>query len=293
MTLTQLSLLVCSLSDGSTDTISVTAAETGEEFLSPSFDGSQFLPPAEELSIDPLPNSATPSLEVGDPLPDTPGPLSKPEPSPCSCSSFDSAYGTLSLGSLHELAEPSLPQRGTAAAEEEVEEEEEDVAKTGSPKLRRQTPVQLLPTKTKVLKSKSEANLAQVLSPSLFLVQSQSLSELSPPVMLSGGPPVQEPQGQPLCRVFSNSSNNSSASELSEAEEMSSPGICISPGLVVTVASGPPSLCWPDEEHTSEELSEEQQVFSDPPAIQHRKLTLGQLYRLHTTLLLNSTLTAS
>ncbi|XP_060550320.1 pleckstrin homology domain-containing family G member 5 isoform X1 [Pantherophis guttatus] len=277
------------LSDGSTDTISVIAAETGEEFLSPSFDGSQFLPPAEELSIGPLPDSATPSLEVGDPLPDTPGPLSKPEPSPCSCSSFDSAYGTLSLGSLHELAESSLPQGGTAAAEEE--EEEEDVAKTGSPKLRRQTPVQLLPAKTKVLKSKSEANLAQVLSPSLFLVQSQSLSELSPPGMVSGGPPMQEPQGQPLRRVFSSSSNNSSASELSEAEETSSPGICVSPGLVVTVASGSP--CWPDEEATSEELSEEQQAFSDPPTIQHRKLTLGQLYRLHTTLLLNSTLTAS
>lgn len=266
-------------------------AETGEGYLSPSFDGSQFIPPVEELSISPLPNSTTCSLETGDPLIDTSRPLSKPEPSPCSCSSFDSAYGTLSLGSLRELVETSLPQGGTAAAEEE---EEEDVTKPGSPKLRRQIPVQLLPAKTKVLKSKSEANLAQVLSPSLFLIQSQSLSELSPPVMLSGSPPTQEPEGgQPLCRVFSSSSNNSSASEFSEAEETSSLGICISSELAAAVPNGPPSLCWLDEENLSEELSAEQQAFSDPPAIQHRKLTLGQLYRLHTTLLLNSTLTAS
>ncbi|XP_039223122.1 pleckstrin homology domain-containing family G member 5 isoform X2 [Crotalus tigris] len=277
------------LSNSSTETISMIAAETGEGYLSPSFDGSQFLPPAEELSISPLPNSATCSLETGDPLTDTSRPLSKPEPSPCSCSSFDSAYGTLSLGSLHELVEPSLPQGGTVAAEEE----EEDVTKPGSPKLRRQIPVQLLPAKTKVLKSKSEANLVQVLSPSLFLVQSQSLSELSPAVMLSGGPPTQEPQGQPLCRVFSSSSNNSSASEFSEAEETSLLGICISSELAAAVPNGPPSPCWLDEKNLSEELSAEQQAFLDPPAIQHRKLTLGQLYRLHTTLLLNSTLTAS
>ncbi|XP_026545350.1 pleckstrin homology domain-containing family G member 5 [Notechis scutatus] len=278
------------LSDSSTDTISILATETSEEFLPPSFNGSQFLPPVEELSLCPLPNSATPSLEGGDRIPDTPGALSKPEPSPCSCSSFDSAYRTLSLGSLHELGEP--PQGDTAAAEEEdEEEEEEDVAKTGSPKLRRQTPVQLLPAKTKVLKSKSEANLAQVLSPSLLLIQSQSLSELSPPLLLSGAPPMPEPQGQPLCRALSGSSDNSSASQLSEAEETT----CVSPGLMAAVSNGAPSPCWPEDEEQppSEELSEDQQAFSDPPAVQHRKLTLGQLYRLHTTLLLNSTLTAS
>uniref|UniRef100_A0A670ZKU1 Pleckstrin homology and RhoGEF domain containing G5 n=1 Tax=Pseudonaja textilis TaxID=8673 RepID=A0A670ZKU1_PSETE len=265
------------LSDGSTDTISIITAETSEEFLPPSSNGSQFLPPVEELSLCPLPNSATPSLEGGDRIPDTPRALSKPEPSPCSCSSFDSAYRTLSLGSLHELGEPSLPQGETAA--------------TGSPKLRRQTPVQLLPAKTKVLKSKSEANLAQVLSPSLSLIQSQSLSELSPPLLLSGAPPMQEPQGQPLCRAFSGSSDNSSTSQLSEAEETT----CGSPGLMAAVSNGAPSPCWPEDEEQppSEELSEDQQAFSDPPTIQHRKLTLGQLYRLHTTLLLNSTLTAS
>lgn len=34
-------------------------------------------------------------------------------------------------------------------------------------------------------------------------------------------------------------------------------------------------------------------MLSDSSSVQHRKLTLAQLYRIRTTLLLNSTLTAS
>ncbi|KAM6435568.1 pleckstrin homology domain-containing family G member 5 isoform 2-T4 [Liasis olivaceus] len=279
------------LSDSSTETISVIVAEVSEGL--PSFEGGQFSLPADESSIDPLPNSTTPTLETGDPLPDAPGHFLKPEPS-CRCSSIDSAYGTLSLASFQELAEPHQLQGGMAAAEEE---EEEDIAKplqqAGSPRLRQQTPVQLLPPKTKVLKSRSEANLSQLLSASLQLSQSRSLSELFPPVLLSSCPPMQEPQSQAFRGVLSSSSNHSSTSELSEAEETSLLGVCVSPGVGAAPLRGPPSPCWLAEEHRGEELSTGQQAFSDPPAIQHRKLTLGQLYRLHTTLLLNSTLTAS
>ncbi|KFW84943.1 hypothetical protein N305_00792, partial [Manacus vitellinus] len=34
-------------------------------------------------------------------------------------------------------------------------------------------------------------------------------------------------------------------------------------------------------------------TLSDPQSARHRKLTLAQLYRIHATLMLNSTLTAS
>ncbi|XP_025029093.1 pleckstrin homology domain-containing family G member 5 isoform X2 [Python bivittatus] len=280
------------LSDSSTETISVMVAEASEGLPSPSFEGGQFSLPADESSIDPLPNSTMPTLETGDLLPDAPGHFLKPEPS-CRCSSIDSAYGTLSLASFQELAEPHQLQGGMAAAEEE---EEEDIAKPlqqgGSPRLRQQTPVQLLPCKTKVLKSKSEANLSQLLSASLQLSQSRSLSELFPPVLLSGCPPMQEPQSGAFRGALSSSSNHSSTSELSEAEETSLLGVCVSPGVGAAALRGPPSPCWLADARRGEELSG-QQAFSDPPAIQHRKLTLGQLYRLHTTLLLNSTLTAS
>ncbi|XP_063173574.1 pleckstrin homology domain-containing family G member 5 [Candoia aspera] len=283
------------LSDSSTETISLTVVEAGEGLPSPSFEGGPFSSQADESPVGLHPDPTTPTLETGDPLPDAPGHLLKPESSPCRCSSVDSAYGTLSLASFQELADPQQPQGGTAAAEEEEEEEDaaQPLQQARSPRLRQQTPVQLLPAKSMVLKSKSEANLSQLLSASLQLSPSRSLSELPPPVLLPGYPLMQEPQSQAFGGIFSSSSNNSSASELSEAEEASSSGVCISPGRAAAILRGPLSPCWLVEELQGEELSAGQPAFPDAPAIQHRKLTLGQLYRLHTTLLLNSTLTAS
>ncbi|NXE16646.1 PKHG5 protein, partial [Lophotis ruficrista] len=137
-----------------------------------------------------------------------------------------------------------------------------------SPRLRRRTPVQLLPCPARVLKSKSEASLPQLLPPGppAPLSQSHSLSDLCTAAPRTGratGPPVAP------------SSSGSSTSELSEPEEP---------------AESPASL---PEELGRDPLPAARRTLSDPQSAQHRKLTLAQLYRIRTTLLLNSTLTAS
>ncbi|KFQ93730.1 hypothetical protein Y956_10622, partial [Nipponia nippon] len=70
-------------------------------------------------------------------------------------------------------------------------------------------------------------------------------------------------------------SSGSSTSELSEPEEP-----------VETPASLPGKL-------SRDPPPAARRTLSDPQSAQHRKLTLAQLYRIRTTLLLNSTLTAS
>ncbi|XP_066493565.1 pleckstrin homology domain-containing family G member 5 [Tiliqua scincoides] len=283
------------LSDSSTETISVVVVDASEGPPSPDFEGGPFSSQSDEASVSTTASSTTPTMELCEGLPTGTNHCLKPEPGTCRSASIDSAYGTLSPTSLQEFAERQQRQRQRQqeAVEDEVRCAAVPSQRSGSPKLRRQTPVQLLPAKAKVLKSKSEANLLQLVPASLklHLTPSRSLSELCPAMFLLGSPRTQDSRGQRAGRVggagSSSSSNNSSTSELSEAEELLSPGVRVSP--VLTIASaGPQPLC-----HPGGELPTAHRTLSDPQAIQHRKLTLAQLYRIRTTLLLNSTLTAS
>ncbi|KAJ6666142.1 hypothetical protein lerEdw1_001046 [Lerista edwardsae] len=280
------------LSDGSTETISVVVVDASQGPPSPDFEGGPFSSQSDEASISTTASSTTPTTELCEVLPASASHCLKPEPGACRSASIDSAYGTLSPASLQEFVERQQRQQQGAA------EEEEDCAvvpsqRASSPKLRRQTPVQLLPAKAKVLKSKSEANLLQLVPASLHLTQSRSLSELCPGMFLLGPPRTQDCRGQRAARVggaggySSSSSNSSSTSELSEAEELLSQAVRVSPALAVA-SEGPQPPC-----HPGEGLSAAHRTLSDPQAVQHRKLTLAQLYRIRTTLLLNSTLTAS
>ncbi|XP_054857523.1 pleckstrin homology domain-containing family G member 5 isoform X1 [Eublepharis macularius] len=286
------------LSDGSTETISVVVVDASEGPPSPDFEIGPFSSQSDEASISTVASSTTPTIELCEALPASAPHCLKPEPGTCRSASIDSAYGTLSPTSLQEFAEQQQRQQQETAEEEEEDGVATPLQRAGSPKLRRRTPVQLLPSKTKVLKSKSEANLLQ-LSPSflaLQLTQSKSLSELCPDVYLLGSPRTSKSRsrrGSKGAGAGTSSSSNSSASELSEAEELSLPGVRVSPELATTSEGMPQPPYQLASEHQGEELTAACQTLSDPQAIQHRKLTLAQLYRIRTTLLLNSTLTAS
>ncbi|KAM8796427.1 pleckstrin homology domain-containing family G member 5 [Eudromia elegans] len=140
----------------------------------------------------------------------------------------------------------------------------QDAPRPPSPHLRRRAPVQRLPRGARTLRSRSEASLPpppRAACPAAPL--SRSLGDLRAPAprRLRHDSPVAVQPPAPL---------RASSSELSEAEEV--------PGSATLLAA----CC----------------NLPDPPTAplqqqQHRKLTLAQLYRLRTTLLLNSTLTAS
>ncbi|NWI53167.1 PKHG5 protein, partial [Calyptomena viridis] len=264
-------------SDGSTETLAMVAADGGDELSSPDWDTGPFRSTSDSSSVgtstsigtgtsaDTPTSTETPSQEL--PAGALPVPLPHGVASPtsgCRSSSIDSAYGTLSPASLRDFS-----QQPEGVAEEGREPSLVPPApRLPSPRLRRRTPVQLLLCPTRVLKSKSEASLPQLLSPTSPgpLSQSRSLSDLS-----AGSPRTSQVPAPPAAP----SSSGSSTSELSETEEP-----------VESSAS-----------HTGEirrdPLPPARRTLSDPQSAQHRKLTLAQLYRIRTTLLLNSTLTAS
>ncbi|XP_064381427.1 pleckstrin homology domain-containing family G member 5 [Dromaius novaehollandiae] len=181
-------------------------------------------------------------------------------PAGCRSASLDSAYGTLSPAS------PPEPPPGAP--------------RPPSPRLRRRPPVQRPPAARRLLKSKSEADLLLAARPAAprgpgpgpgpGVAHSRSLGDLraAPPPprhrhrrSTSGAP------GRPPAPA-------GSGSERSEPEEPAGgPG----PGPGPGPAAPPPA----------------RRALSDPQPPRHRKLTLAQLYRIRTTLLLNSTLTAS
>uniref|UniRef100_A0A8C3P4H3 Pleckstrin homology and RhoGEF domain containing G5 n=1 Tax=Cyanoderma ruficeps TaxID=181631 RepID=A0A8C3P4H3_9PASS len=264
-------------SDGSTETLAVVAADGGDELSSPDWDTGPFSSTSDGSSISTstsigtgtsaeTPTSTeTPTQEL--PAGALPVPLPHGVASPgsgCRSSSIDSAYGTLSPASLRDFG-----QQPEGTAEEGQEPSLAPPApRPASPRLRRRTPVQLLPCPARVLKSKSEASLTQLLcstSPSP-LSQSRSLSDLC------AGSPRTSQDPAPLAAP---GSSGSSTSELSEPEEP-----------VESPASLPGELRRDPQPPACRTLS-------DPQSAQHRKLTLAQLYRIRTTLLLNSTLTAS
>lgn len=253
------------------------AADGGDELSSPDWDAGPFSSTSDGSSVSTstsigtgtsveTPTSAeTPTQEL--PAGALPVPLPHGVASPgsgCRSSSIDSAYGTLSPASLRDFG-----QQPEGTAEEGQEPSLAPPApRPASPRLRRRTPVQRLPCPARVLKSKSEASLPQLLSPTSSgpLSQSRSLSDLC-----AGSPRTSQdptPQAAP-------GSSGSSTSELSEPEEP---------------VESPASL---QGELRRDPLPPARRTLSDPQSAQHRKLTLAQLYRIRTTLLLNSTLTAS
>lgn len=244
------------------------AADGGDELSSPDWDAGPFSSTSDASSVstgtsaDNPTSAETPTWEL--PAGTLPVPLphgTSPLASGCRSSSIDSAYGTLSPASLRDFS-----QQPEGAAEEG--REPPSAPRPPSPRLRRRTPVQLLPCPARVLKSKSEASLPQLLpsGPLAPLSQSRSLSNLC-----VGPPWTSQATGPPAAP----GSSDSSTSELSELEES-----------VESPASLPGEL-------SREPPPAARRTLSDPQSAQHRKLTLAQLYRIRTTLLLNSTLTAS
>uniref|UniRef100_U3ESZ8 Pleckstrin homology domain-containing family G member 5 isoform e n=1 Tax=Callithrix jacchus TaxID=9483 RepID=U3ESZ8_CALJA len=259
-------------SDGSTETLAMVMVEPGETLSSPEFDGGPFSSQSDETSFSTTASSATPTCELL--------PLGPVDGRSCS---MDSAYGTLSPTSLQDFVAPAP----MAEPVPQPPETPRAPSPPPSPRLRRRTPVQLLTCPPHLLKSKSEASLLQLLAGAgthgAPPAPSRSLSELclavpAPGIRTLGSPreagPSWDCQGAP---------SPGSGPELSEPEDRSS---CL---------TGEPA--GSDRKRCGELPSGASPVVQPepPPGVsaQHRKLTLAQLYRIRTTLLLNSTLTAS
>ncbi|XP_064423779.1 pleckstrin homology domain-containing family G member 5 [Latimeria chalumnae] len=368
-----------SRSGSSKETISIVINDVSEELSSPDMEGGLFGSQSDEISISTTTASSTPTqdIECGDALDSlsaTDSNCLNVQPNGFRSSSIDSAYGTLLPASPQEFVEQQLhQQRSTKEDEESIHSR----ATTSSPKIRRRTPVQFLPCKSKVMKCKSEANLLQMISPisasfeaeEVHLCQSKSLNELFRTPADSTYPegagedgtskmehasransqrtsrvidtlerpearlPVQANAQLECTRDTGRTgglSTSSSSSELSGAEELE-----FVKGTVYPVdTEGQPQSSFAQSgafghingvkfsdvdtknsigsrshsksmrenptirDETGQSGSQgsspnAKRTMSDPQVVQHRKLTLAQLYRIRTTLLLNSTLTAS
>nr|XP_021525577.1 pleckstrin homology domain-containing family G member 5 isoform X4 [Aotus nancymaae] len=259
-------------SDGSTETLAMVVVEPGETLSSPEFDGGPFSSQSDETSLSTTASSATPTCELL--------PLGPVDGRSCS---MDSAYGTLSPTSLQDFVAPAP----MAEPVPQPPETPRAPSPPPSPRLRRRTPVQLLTCPPHLLKSKSEASLLQLLAGAgthgAPPAPSRSLSELclavpAPGIRTQGSPREAGPSWD--CR---GAPSPGSGPELSEPEDRSS---C----LAGEPAGSDRKRCGELPSGASPEVQPE-----PPPGVsaQHRKLTLAQLYRIRTTLLLNSTLTAS
>ncbi|XP_043918964.1 pleckstrin homology domain-containing family G member 5 isoform X2 [Protopterus annectens] len=370
-------------SDGSTETISVMVIDALEEVSSPEGERGPFSTQSDETSISTIESSSTPTREMYEYGEISSESLSsgdvnclKPDPNTCRSASIDSAYGTLSPLSMQDFVEQQHHQQQHHHNQESMEEDQESThsQRASSPKLRRRPPVQLLPCRAKVLKSKSEANLLNLISSSLVtpyseelhVSQSKSLTELSRSLGETEFFGTQtkgkeeafdipcESINERTCKLSatlkraealqplrtraqsdstyrrgsqmsesSDSCSSSSSPELSDAEELEFVKGHAHP-VVSGDQSGPASgdsgqshctdpTDWSDSHKLdqvirrphSQSLTElpvylenkegsgSRRTNSDSHGGQHRKLTLAQLYRIRTTLLLNSTLTAS
>uniref|UniRef100_A0A8C4N247 Pleckstrin homology and RhoGEF domain containing G5 n=1 Tax=Equus asinus asinus TaxID=83772 RepID=A0A8C4N247_EQUAS len=258
-------------SDGSTETLAMVVVEPGETLSSPEFEGGPFSSQSDETSLSTTASSVTPTSELL--------PLGPVDGRSCS---MDSAYGTLSPTSLHDFVAPA-PMAEPAPRPPELPQAP---SPPPSPRLCRRNPVQLLPRLPHLLKSKSEASLLQLLSgattPGAPQAPSRSLSELC----LAATIPDTRTQGSPQ-----------EAGPSWDCHGAPSP--CSGPKLSELACKISCSAREPEEaSRRSRELPSgaSPRVQPEPPpgiSAQHRKLTLAQLYRIRTTLLLNSTLTAS
>ncbi|XP_051027164.1 pleckstrin homology domain-containing family G member 5 [Acomys russatus] len=263
-----------SVSDGSTETLAMVVVEPGETLSSPEFDPGPFGSQSDETSLSNTASSITPTSELL--------PLGPVDGRSCS---MDSAYGTLSPTSLQDFVAP--PAVVEPVPLPQPLELSQTPSPPPSPRLRRRTPVQLLPRLPRLLKSKSEASLLQLLSGSATRIvppaPSRSLSELC------------------LITVAPGARTRSSLQEGGPA--WNCPGACGHGPDLSGPANRASRLTWGPADSASRGCREMpsgaaprvQPEPAPPPGIsaQHRKLTLAQLYRIRTTLLLNSTLTAS
>nr|XP_036855528.1 pleckstrin homology domain-containing family G member 5 isoform X3 [Manis javanica] len=256
-------------SDGSTETLAMVVVEPGEMLSSPEFEGGPFSSQSDETSLSTTASLVTPTSEL----------LHLGPVDGRSCS-MDSAYGTLSPTSLQDFGAPA------PMAEPVPRPPELPQALSPSPRLRRRTPVQLLPHLPHLLKSKSEASLLQLLSRATSHgappAPSRSLSELCLATLVPGAKSQGPPRETGPNWDYRGASRPGSDLEPSELEGRTS---CPAgePHVPTRRSRGLPSGASP-------------RVQPEPPpgiSAQHRKLTLAQLYRIRTTLLLNSTLTAS
>ncbi|XP_061868997.1 pleckstrin homology domain-containing family G member 5 isoform X2 [Colius striatus] len=245
-------------SDSSTETLAMAAVDGSDELSSPDWDARPFSSTSDGSSIS-TGTSADTHTSTETPVRDLPaGALPVPLPhgaaSPaggCRSSSIDSAYGTLSPTSLRDFGQQP---EGVAKEEQEFP----SAPRPTSPRLRRRTPVQLLPCPDRVLKSKSEACLPQLLPPGPLapLSQSHSLSDLC------AGPPgtgrVASPPPAP-------GSSSSSTSELSEPEEPAqSPA-----SLPRQLSRDPPTRCPPDPLRPAAGTTPQADAGTAPPPPDH------------------------
>ncbi|ELW68701.1 Pleckstrin homology domain-containing family G member 5 [Tupaia chinensis] len=259
-------------SDGSTETLAMVVVEPGETLSSPDFDGGPFSSQSDKTSLSTTASSITPTSELL--------PLGPVDGRSCS---MDSAYGTLSPTSLQDFVGPA-PVMEPMPGPPELPQVS---SPPPSPRLRRRTPVQLLPRLPHLLKSKSEASLLQLLSGDstrgALSGPSRSLSELCLAATASGARTRGSPQGGGPGWDCHGALSPGNGPELSERQERAN--------SLAGEPAGPTSRRC--RELPSGASSRAQ--LEPPPgtSAQHRKLTLAQLYRIRTTLLLNSTLTAS
>ncbi|XP_028921846.1 pleckstrin homology domain-containing family G member 5 isoform X1 [Ornithorhynchus anatinus] len=309
-------------SDGSTETLAVVVVEPGETPSSPEFGGGPFSSQSDETSLSTTASSTPPARELQGPEPTGRGLLPLVPGGSCRSCSIDSAYGTLSPTSLQDFVaaavepspgprEPAEPPASSASP------------RPPSPRLRRRTPVQFLPCRPALFKSKSEANLLQLFStpgpPRPLLPPSRSLSELCLVVPPTWGlprtpgatgsqSPSQEVRPHLDCSIpqgpvgvsggHGHSAGGSGgggggSSELAEAKGRVSPAAPRYPRGQEGSEQGDQALPRCESRELASGGPPRTPPEFPPTSTQHRKLTLAQLYRIRTTLLLNSTLTAS
>ncbi|XP_061758666.1 pleckstrin homology domain-containing family G member 5 isoform X2 [Nerophis ophidion] len=210
----------------------------------------------------------------------------------CRSLSMDSAYGTLSPESL--LRELQPQQSEGEGTDEEDEDDEEDAASLGSQlsvlqscKPRRRphvTPRRHCLQKSSTLTlSRSEDNLLQ------------RLHIKAPALAASDHPGTDAPSlahSKSLSALGSNGAGFFPAAFLSDEKAAAVDAHSSSSGSDGDVApsGGGRGKC---EVATGGDLSDASPVARKSPAPPHKKLTLAQLYRIRTTMVLNSTLTAS
>ncbi|XP_073937597.1 pleckstrin homology domain-containing family G member 5 isoform X5 [Castor canadensis] len=259
-------------SDGSTETLAMVVVDPGETVSSPELDRGPFSSQSDETSLSTTASSITPTSELL--------PLGPVDGRSCS---MDSAYGTLSPTSLQDFVAPA-PVAEPVSRPPELSQ---TPSSPPSPRLRRCTPVQLLPRLPHLLKSKSEASLLQLLSGAathgMSPAPSRSLSELC---LAATAPGVRTQDSSQEAGPGWDCPGAPSAGNGSEPSEPE--------GRASSLAGEP---TFPARRRCKELPSgASPRVQPEPPpgiSAQHRKLTLAQLYRIRTTLLLNSTLTAS
>ncbi|XP_045754782.1 pleckstrin homology domain-containing family G member 5 isoform X5 [Mirounga angustirostris] len=258
-------------SDGSTETLALVVVEPGELLSSPEFEGGPFGSQSDETSVSTTASSITPTSELL--------PLGPPDGRSCS---MDSAYGTLSPTSLQDFVAPA-PMAEPVPRPPDLPQAP---SPPPSPRLRRRTPVQLLPRLPHLLKSRSEASLLQLLSGATACgappAPSRSLSELCLAVTVPGTRTQGSPQEAGPSWVRRGTPSPGRGPEPLQPEGRTS------------CPAGEPER--PARRSKELPLGASPRVQPEPPpgiSAQHRKLTLAQLYRIRTTLLLNSTLTAS